>query len=150
MYAAYGKKVGGGILMYGPPGCGKTFLARATAGECKSHFLSIGINDVLDMWLGNSERNLIRYSSRLVARLPAVLFFDEVDALGASRSDMRQSAGRHWSINSSPNSMELTPTTRAYWCWGQRMLRGTSIPPSAGREDSIKSCLCHSRRSSSN
>ena len=50
MYAAYGKKIGGGILLYGPPGCGKTHLARATAGEVKSTFISVGISDVLDMW----------------------------------------------------------------------------------------------------
>jgi tetratricopeptide (TPR) repeat protein len=58
MYAAYGKKIGGGILMYGPPGCGKTHLARATAGEVKAGFISIGIHDVLDMWIGQSERKL--------------------------------------------------------------------------------------------
>src|SRR6202012_2198103 len=58
LYQAYGKAIGGGILMYGPPGCGKTYLARATAGEIKAAFISVGINDVLDMWIGNSERNL--------------------------------------------------------------------------------------------
>ena len=95
MFAAYGKKVGGGILMYGPPGCGKTYLARATAGEVDAKFMSIGINDVLDMWLGNSERNLHSLFEEARRNRPCVLFFDEVDALGASRSDMRQSAGRH-------------------------------------------------------
>ena len=95
MYAAYGKKVGGGILMYGPPGCGKTHLARATAGEVQAKFMSIGINDVLDMWIGNSERNLHSLFDQARRNRPCVLFFDEVDALGASRSDMRQSAGRH-------------------------------------------------------
>src|SRR5690242_10581327 len=58
LYKAYGKPIGGGILMYGPPGCGKTYLARATAGEINAAFISVGINDVLDMWIGNSERNL--------------------------------------------------------------------------------------------
>ena len=53
IYQAYGKRIGGGVLMYGPPGCGKTYLARATAGEIKAKFLSVGINDILDMWLGN-------------------------------------------------------------------------------------------------
>jgi SpoVK/Ycf46/Vps4 family AAA+-type ATPase len=58
LYRAYGKSIGGGILMYGPPGCGKTYLARATAGEIHAGFLAVGINDVLEMWIGNSERNL--------------------------------------------------------------------------------------------
>ncbi|MEM6688534.1 MAG: AAA family ATPase [Planctomycetota bacterium] len=95
MYAAYGKKIGGGILLYGPPGCGKTHLARATAGEVQAGFLSVGISDVLDMWMGNSEKNLHELFEKGRRHKPSVLFFDEVDALGASRSDMRRSAGRH-------------------------------------------------------
>ena len=94
LYQAYGKPIGGGILMYGPPGCGKTYLARATAGEIKAAFISVGINDVLDMWIGNSERNLHSLFEQARQNKPCVLFFDEVDALGASRSDMRQHAGR--------------------------------------------------------
>jgi SpoVK/Ycf46/Vps4 family AAA+-type ATPase len=94
LYKAYGKKTGGGILMYGPPGCGKTFLARATAGEVNAHFLAVGIHDVLDMWIGRSERNLHGIFETARAHKPCVLFFDEVDALGASRGDMKHSAGR--------------------------------------------------------
>ena len=95
LFKAYGKKAGGGILMYGPPGCGKTFLARATAGEVKSNFISVGISDVLDMWIGQSERNLRAIFQQARRHRPCVLFFDEVDALGASRADMLKSAGRH-------------------------------------------------------
>jgi SpoVK/Ycf46/Vps4 family AAA+-type ATPase len=95
LYKAYGKTIGGGILMYGPPGCGKTHLARATAGEIQAGFMSVGINDVLEMWLGNSERNLHAIFERARRSKPCVLFFDEVDALAASRADMRASAGRH-------------------------------------------------------
>jgi SpoVK/Ycf46/Vps4 family AAA+-type ATPase len=94
LYRAYGKSIGGGILMYGPPGCGKTHLARATAGEVRAFFLSVGIADVLEMWIGQSERNLRAIFDQARAHTPCVLFFDEVDALGARRSDMRQSAGR--------------------------------------------------------
>jgi SpoVK/Ycf46/Vps4 family AAA+-type ATPase len=94
LYKAYGKQIGGGILMYGPPGCGKTYLARATAGEIKASFIAVGINDVLDMWIGNSERNLHELFEQARNHTPCVLFFDEVDALGASRSDMRHHAGR--------------------------------------------------------
>lgn len=95
MYAAYGKKVGGGILLYGPPGCGKTHLARATAGEVSSTFISVGISDVLSMWLGSSEKNLSAVFQAARESTPCVLFFDEVDALGASRADMKRTAGRH-------------------------------------------------------
>jgi SpoVK/Ycf46/Vps4 family AAA+-type ATPase len=95
LFKAYGKRIGGGILMYGPPGCGKTYLARATAGEINASFLAVGINDVLDMWIGNSERNLHALFEQARRNRPCVLFFDEVDALAASRVDMRTSAGRH-------------------------------------------------------
>jgi SpoVK/Ycf46/Vps4 family AAA+-type ATPase len=88
VYRAYGKTIGGGILMYGPPGCGKTHLARATAGEIRAGFLSVGISDVLEMWIGNSERNLHGLFEQARANQPCVLFFDEVDALGGRRSDM--------------------------------------------------------------
>ena len=95
IYKAYGKPIGGGILMYGPPGCGKTHLARATAGEVNASFISIGISDVLDMWIGNSERNLHEIFNTARNNAPCVLFFDEVDALGASRTDMRTHGTRN-------------------------------------------------------
>jgi len=94
IYQAYGKAIGGGILMYGPPGCGKTHLARATAGEVQAHFIAVGLHDVLDMYIGQSEHNLHAIFELARSNAPCVLFFDEVDALGASRSDMRYSAGR--------------------------------------------------------
>ncbi|WP_420155568.1 AAA family ATPase [Siphonobacter sp.] len=94
IYKAFGKKIGGGILLYGPPGCGKTLLARATAGEIKANFISVGINEVLDMWMGNSEKNLHDLFQQARMHTPCVLFFDEIDALGASRTDLRKAAGR--------------------------------------------------------
>jgi SpoVK/Ycf46/Vps4 family AAA+-type ATPase len=95
LYKAYGKKAGGGILLYGPPGCGKTFLAKATAGQVNAKFISVGLNDILDMWIGNSEKNLHEIFELARYNTPCILFIDEIDALGASRSDMKQSAGRH-------------------------------------------------------
>jgi SpoVK/Ycf46/Vps4 family AAA+-type ATPase len=94
LYEAYGKRAGGGILLYGPPGCGKTHLARATAGEIGADFLAVGIDDVLDLYLGESEQKLHGWFEQARRGAPCLLFFDEIDALGARRSDMRGSAGR--------------------------------------------------------
>ncbi len=94
IFKAYGKKLGGGVLLYGPPGCGKTMLARATAGEIKAAFISVGIHQVLDMWMGNSEKRMHELFETARRHAPAVLFFDEVDALAADRNDLRGSAGR--------------------------------------------------------
>ena len=85
IYEAYGKKVGGGILLYGPPGCGKTHLARAVAGELGASFFSVGLNDILDMYIGVSERNLSDLFGMARSKAPSVLFIDEIDALGAKR-----------------------------------------------------------------
>jgi transitional endoplasmic reticulum ATPase len=95
LFRQYGKKTGGGVLLYGPPGCGKTLLSRATAGEIKATFLSIGIHQVLDMWLGNSEKNLHKIFELARQNKPTILFFDEVDALASDRASMKQSAGRN-------------------------------------------------------
>ena len=94
LFEAYGKKAGGGVLLYGPPGCGKTLISRATAGEINSKFLSVGLHQILDMWLGKSEEKLHEIFELARRHAPAVLFFDEVDALAADRKDMRSSAGR--------------------------------------------------------
>jgi len=87
----YGNSLRGGLLLYGPPGCGKTFIARATAGELGAKFMAVGLSDVLDMWVGNSEKNLHDIFETARRRSPCVLFFDELDALGRKRSLMRHS-----------------------------------------------------------
>jgi SpoVK/Ycf46/Vps4 family AAA+-type ATPase len=94
LYAAYGKRAGGGVLLYGAPGCGKTHIARATAGELGSSFLWIGLEDVLSMVFAESEQNLHELFEQARRSAPCVVFFDEVDALGARRSDLRTSPGR--------------------------------------------------------
>lgn len=85
IFEKYGKKVGGGILLYGPPGCGKTHLARAVAGELGASFFSVGLNEILDMYIGNSEKNLANLFQAARAKAPSVLFIDEVDSLGTKR-----------------------------------------------------------------
>ncbi|WP_431100954.1 AAA family ATPase [Roseateles noduli] len=85
---------GGGILLYGPPGCGKTLLARAVANECNAEFISVGVSDVLTMWQGESERNLAAMFERARSQTPCVLFFDELDALAYARSKSSSASTR--------------------------------------------------------
>ncbi|MFD5202852.1 ATP-binding protein [Streptomyces sp. NPDC058375] len=91
----YGKSLRGGLLLYGPPGCGKTFIARAVAGELGASFLSVSVNDVLDMWIGNSERNMHEVFNTARRKAPCVVFLDELDALGGKRSRTQNSGMRN-------------------------------------------------------
>jgi SpoVK/Ycf46/Vps4 family AAA+-type ATPase len=89
--AAFSRNMNGGMLLWGPPGCGKTFLARAIAGELGANFYSIGLSDVLDMYIGSSERNLTAVFDVARRNNPCLLFFDEMDALGQKRTNLRAS-----------------------------------------------------------
>jgi SpoVK/Ycf46/Vps4 family AAA+-type ATPase len=95
MRRMYGASLRGGLLLWGPPGCGKTFLARAVAGELGAGFISVGLHQILDMWLGNSEKQLHGLFEFARQSSPCVLFFDEVDAIGHSRMGMGGSAARN-------------------------------------------------------
>lgn len=90
----YGKQLRGGLLLYGPPGCGKTFLARAVAGEMGAQFISVSITDVLEMWIGSSEKNLHELFETARRNTPCVVFLDELDAIGQKRSHTRSSGMR--------------------------------------------------------
>jgi AAA+ superfamily predicted ATPase len=90
----YGKSLRGGLLLYGPPGCGKTFIARAVAGEMGASFLAVSLADVLDMYIGQSERNVQELFEVARRSSPCVIFLDEVDALGQKRSQRRHTGGR--------------------------------------------------------
>jgi len=95
LFKKYGKKSGGGLLFFGPPGCGKTFIAKATAGELESNFIAVGLNDILDMYLGNSEKNIHKYFNIARENKPCVLFIDEIDALGGNRESHGIGAGKN-------------------------------------------------------
>ncbi|WCF10818.1 ATP-binding protein [Paenibacillus thiaminolyticus] len=86
LFSKFRKKAGGGVLLYGPPGCGKTFMAKATAGECRAAFFPIHIADILDKYIGVSEQNLRDLFDNARAHKPSILFFDEIDTVGFNRS----------------------------------------------------------------
>ena len=92
LFKKFKKKSGGGLLFYGPPGCGKTLISRATAGECGAHFINISIHDILSKWIGEAEQRLHALFEEARRKSPTVIFIDEVDALGVKRSDAGNSA----------------------------------------------------------
>ena len=90
----YGKSLRGGLLLYGPPGCGKTFIARAVAGELGAKFIAVSFADIIDMFVGQSERNIHELFEIARREAPCVLFLDEVDAIGQKRSQLRHTPMR--------------------------------------------------------
>ena len=90
----YGKSLRGGLLLYGPPGCGKTFIARAVAGELGASFITVSFADIIDMFVGQSERNIHELFEVARRNAPCVLFLDEVDAIGQKRSQLRHTPMR--------------------------------------------------------
>lgn len=82
-----------GVLFYGPPGCGKTLLAKAVANECSSNFISVKGPELLTMWFGESEGNVREVFDKARAAAPCVLFFDELDSIAVSRGSSQGDAG---------------------------------------------------------
>ncbi|BCO37704.1 AAA family ATPase [Mycobacterium heckeshornense] len=96
---AYKISARGGLLLYGPPGCGKTYIAKAVSGEIGASFYQVGIADVLHRWLGESERSIRSVFDNARRNAPCVLFFDEVDALGHRRSALSGTSGLRTIVN---------------------------------------------------
>jgi SpoVK/Ycf46/Vps4 family AAA+-type ATPase len=107
----YAKSLSGGMLLYGPPGCGKTFIARALAGELGASFRDVSLADVLDSFLGASERNVRDIFDLARARRPAVLFFDEVDAVGQKRANLRANPAMRGTVNQLLTEMDSVSGT---------------------------------------
>jgi len=84
----YGKLAGGGVMLYGPPGCGKTYIVKAAAGECSASFINAKISDLLDMYVGNTEKNIHAVFETARKNSPCILFFDEMEGMGGRREDM--------------------------------------------------------------
>lgn len=104
--AQFGKALRGGLLLWGPPGCGKTFIARALAGELGANFYEVGLSDVLDMYIGSSERNLRSIFDAARRNRPCLLFFDEIDALGQKRSHLRHDSWLRTVVNTLLTEMD--------------------------------------------
>lgn len=77
-----------GVLLYGPPGCSKTLIARALATESSLNFLAVKGGDFINMYVGESERKLREIFAKARAASPSIIFFDEIDAIAKRREDM--------------------------------------------------------------
>merc|ERR1712072_1010094 len=82
-----------GVLFYGPPGCGKTLLAKAIASECQANFISIKGPELLTMWFGESEANVREIFDKARQSAPCVLLFDELDSIATQRGSSLGDAG---------------------------------------------------------
>lgn len=95
LYKAYGKRTGGGILIYGPPGCGKTLILRAVAGEVPCNYLAVGLHEIFDPFYGSSERNLHQIFETARMNAPCVLVIDEIDSIALDRRNIRDTQLRN-------------------------------------------------------
>merc|ERR1712227_724281 len=92
-FLKFGMMPSRGVLFYGPPGCGKTLLAKAIANECQANFISIKGPELLTMWFGESEANVRDIFDKARSAAPCVLFFDELDSVAQSRGGSAGDAG---------------------------------------------------------
>lgn len=92
LFKKFKKSAGGGLLLYGAPGCGKSYFARAIAGECGATFYNVTIEDILDMYVGESEKNIKALFDTVRENRPAIVFIDEIDALGRKRELLKNSS----------------------------------------------------------
>merc|ERR1712134_36932 len=92
-FLKFGMSPSKGVLFYGPPGCGKTLLAKAIANECQANFISVKGPELLTMWFGESEANVREVFDKARSAAPCVLFFDELDSIAKSRGGSVGDAG---------------------------------------------------------
>lgn len=94
LYQMYGQKAGEGILLYGPPGCGKTMMAKAAAKECGADFISVKTSSIVSKWVGASEKNIRQIFETARQSEKAIIFFDEIDSVAVRRSEGEDYAKR--------------------------------------------------------
>ncbi|KAK1666282.1 hypothetical protein QYE76_054441 [Lolium multiflorum] len=92
-FEKFGMSPSKGVLFYGPPGCGKTLLAKAIANECQANFINIKGPELLTMWFGESEANVREIFDKARQSAPCVLFFDELDSIAMQRGGSVGDAG---------------------------------------------------------
>jgi transitional endoplasmic reticulum ATPase len=85
LFERFGMQASRGVLFYGPPGCGKTLMAKAIANECGANFISVKGPELLNMWFGGSEANVRNLFDKARAASPCILFFDEMDSIARAR-----------------------------------------------------------------
>ena len=122
-----------GLLLYGPPGCSKTMIARAAATETHFSFIAVKGAELLNMYVGESERKVREVFSRARTASPSILFFDEIDAIGTSRGD-----GQHAGLN--------IVTTLLNELDGIDILKDVFVLAATNRPDIIDSALTRAGR----
>ncbi|RPD56727.1 AAA family ATPase [Lentinus tigrinus ALCF2SS1-7] len=130
-FARLGVHAPRGVLLYGPPGCSKTLLVRACATESGVNFIAVKGPELLNKYVGESERGVREVFGKARAAAPSIIFFDEIDALATSRSASDTSGGAHEGVLTSLlNEMD-----------GVQELVGVTIVAATNRPDVIDSAL---------
>ncbi len=149
VYERFKVKVGGGILMYGPPGNGKTFVAKAVAGELDAAFFNVNASQVKDKYVGETEKNLQRLFEEARQHPKSVLFIDEVDHLLAKRGNRKIGSVAQFlaltdGLVKNTNCMLVLAATNKPWVLDEAVIRpgrlGTHIyvgPPDAEAREAI-------------
>jgi transitional endoplasmic reticulum ATPase len=104
-FEKFGMSPSKGVLFYGPPGCGKTLLAKAIANECQANFISVKGPELLTMWFGESEANVREVFDKARQSAPCVLFFDELDSIANQVGPLATLAS-----SMTPISLQLCPS----------------------------------------
>ena len=140
-FEKFGMQPSKGVLFYGPPGCGKTLLAKAIANECQANFISIKGPELLTMWFGESEANVRDLFDKARGAAPCVLFFDELDSIARARVRAATRAAR--AIASS------TRSSPRWTAWAPRSRSSSSARPTGPTSSTRPCCALAASTSSS-